>query len=83
MEKIVHVSAVRFLGGHRLHLEFDNGASGKLDFADEDWRGVFLPLRDSSYFGRVELDERLGTITWPNGADIAPETLHEMLTEAR
>jgi Protein of unknown function (DUF2442) len=82
MEKIVHVTGVRFLGGHRLHLQFDDGISGELDFADEEWSGVFAPLRDSSYFGRVELDDALGTVTWPNGADVAPETLHQMLTEA-
>jgi len=37
-------------------------------------------LADPDYFGTVELDEELGTIVWPNGADIAPETLHRLVT---
>jgi hypothetical protein len=44
------------------------------------WRqdGIFAPLNDPAYFRKVELDEELGTIVWPNGADFAPETLHRM-----
>jgi hypothetical protein len=79
--EIVHVTDLQWLGGHRLHLRFDDGASGELDFSGEDWRGVFALLEDSAYFGKVELDEELGTIVWPNGADMAPETLHHMVTE--
>lgn len=76
VEKLVHVTEVRYLGGHRLRLRFEDGASGQLDFSNEEWRGVFAPLADAEYFSRVELDEELGTIVWPNEADIAPETLH-------
>jgi Protein of unknown function (DUF2442) len=79
MEKIVHVAAVRWIGNHRLHLEFEDGEAGELDLSTERWEGVFEPLRDPDYFGRVELDEELGTIVWPNGADFAPETLHGMV----
>jgi hypothetical protein len=43
--------------------------------------GVFAPLNDPAYFGKVELDEQLGTIVWPIGADFAPETLHRMVVE--
>lgn len=81
MEKIVHVIDVRCVGAHRLRLEFEDGTSGELGFSGEEWRGVFEPLRDPDFFGRVELDEELGTVVWPNGADFAPETLHRMVVE--
>jgi hypothetical protein len=41
-----------------------------------DYRGVFEPLRDQAYFGSLKADAEAGTVVWPNGADIAPETLH-------
>jgi hypothetical protein len=81
VEKLVHATGVQYLGGHRLWLRFEDGAAGELDFSDEEWRGVFAPLADPDYFRRVELDEELGTIVWPNGADIAPETLYRLVTE--
>jgi Protein of unknown function (DUF2442)/Domain of unknown function (DUF4160) len=82
MEKLVHVTAVEPLGGHRLRLKFDDGATGELDFSGEAWGGVFAPLADSDYFDSVKLDEELGTVVWPNGADIAPETLHRWVAGA-
>jgi Protein of unknown function (DUF2442) len=74
--ELVHVSAVDVLGDHRLGLTFDDGARGEVDLSEWEWRGVFKPLRDPEYFRQVTLDEELGTIVWPNGAGIAPETLH-------
>jgi uncharacterized protein DUF2442 len=79
VEKIVHVSEVQSVGGHQLRLRFDDGSSGLVDFSGEDWVGVFAPLADPAFFARVQLDEELGTIVWPNGADIAPETLHKLV----
>jgi hypothetical protein len=81
MAEIVHVTEVEPMGGHRLRLRFEDGAEGELDLATQPRRGVFAPLDDPTYFARVELDEELGTIVWPNGADIAPETLHRWVTE--
>jgi Protein of unknown function (DUF2442) len=76
MTELVHVTAVKVVGDHRLRLAFEDGAEGEIDLSSWRWRGVFEPLEDPEYFGQVSLDEELGTIVWPNGADIAPETLH-------
>ncbi len=70
------------LGDHRLRLRFEDGAEGELGFSNRAWRGVFAPLADPEFFGRVEVDHELGTIVWPNGADMAPETLHGWVTGA-
>jgi hypothetical protein len=81
MGKLVHVAEVEPLGEYRLRLRFDDGAAGELDFSGESWAGVFVPLSDPGYFATVQLDPELGTIVWPNGADIAPETLRRLLIE--
>lgn len=83
MSEIVHVIDAEPLGSHRLLLRFEDGAEGELDFSTESWQGVFAPLEDPAYFARVEVDQELGTIVWPNGADFAPESLHRWVTEQR
>jgi len=73
------VCSVTSLGDYRLHLEFDDGAGGKLDFAAEvsSWKGVLTSLRDPAFFAQVAVDDETGTIVWPNGVDFAPEALHD------
>jgi hypothetical protein len=80
LHRIVEVEVV---GEHRLRLAFEDGVRGEIDASNWDWSGVFEQLRDPVYFARVELDEELGTISWPNGADVAPETLHLWIASGR
>jgi hypothetical protein len=42
-----------------------------------EWKGVFEPLRDPTYFAKVKVDSEAATVVWPNGADLAPETLYQ------
>ncbi|MGH2992962.1 MAG: DUF2442 domain-containing protein [Solirubrobacterales bacterium] len=81
MTEIIHPTEVRVVGDHRLWLRFEDGAAGEIDFAGRSWRGIFSPLSDPEFFRRVELDPEVRTIVWPNGADIAPETLHSWVID--
>jgi len=37
----------------------------------------FRAARDAAYFARVEVDPEAGTITWPDGLDMAAEPLYD------
>lgn len=71
------VVGVAILRDHVLRLLFDDGTVGDVDFTAEEWNGVLEPLGDPDYFAHVRVDPEAGTITWPNGVDMAPEPLYE------
>ena len=62
----------RAVGGHRVYLRFEDGVEGEIDVADLiEFTGVFAVLRDTEEFGKLSVNEEVGTICWPNGADLA------------
>ncbi len=74
---IVNVVAVDVLEPYRLRLTFDDGLVRDADLAEcWTWGPAFEPLRDFDVFKLVRVDEELGTIMWPNGADLDPNVLH-------
>ena len=68
------------LGEYRLHLCFEDGVEGVVDLGSTlSFRGVFAPLQEPGYFAQVRVDPDLGTVTWPNGADMDPDVLYGRL----
>ena len=77
------IVAVQPLEGYRLRLRFEDGAEGELDMAEMlSFEGVFAPLRERAAFAAVRVDPELGTIVWPNGADVDPCVLYSKITGA-
>ena len=76
---IPRVIEVKPLDGHRLWIRFHDGTTGTIDITAELWGPMFEPLKDQELFRRLELNADLDTIVWPNGADFAPEFLHQRL----
>ncbi len=68
-------------GGTRLHLRFEDGVEGEVDLASlVELTGVFAPLRDPGELARVSVHPDLGTVCWPNGADLDPDVLYAAVT---
>jgi len=73
----------RPLEGYRIYLRFEDGARGVVDLLKTiRLEGVFAPLRERSYFEQVRVHPEMGTICWPNGADLDPDVLHAAITGA-
>lgn len=77
---MIDIIAASPLPNRQLNLTFENGLQAKigLDQVVKSYTGVFAPLMDDGYFKLVKVDAELGTIIWPNGADICPDTLYSV-----
>ena len=72
------IIAVQPLEGYGLLLTFEGGEQREIDISElVALDGVFEPLRDPAYFRQVTVNSDVGTIVWPNGADLCPDVLYE------
>jgi hypothetical protein len=75
---MIRVKTVEALDGFRVKLGFTDGSMKTVDLEPYLRGPVFEPLRkDQRVFALVRVDEELGTIVWPNGADIDPDVLYQ------
>jgi hypothetical protein len=77
MESLVRLLDARHVRDYVVWLRFSDGLAGEVDLGGELEGPVFEPLRDPTVFRKLRLHPELHTIVWPNGADFAPEFLHE------
>jgi Protein of unknown function (DUF2442) len=71
---IAHAAVVRH---GVLKLTFADGLSGEVDVIDRMRGPVFEAARSEHGFVKVSVDPETGTVVWPGGADLAPDTLYQ------
>lgn len=76
---MLEVTKAKYLHDYRIQLEFNDGCAGVVDLRDDLWGKAFAPLKDIEVFKNFKLE--IDTIAWPNGADFAPEFLHDKLKQ--
>jgi hypothetical protein len=79
MPRIVKVAA---RANHVLELTFDDGVQGDVSLADRLFGPVFEPLKDPAFFAQVTVD-RFGAVSWPNGADLAPDAMYRKIVGSK
>jgi hypothetical protein len=73
---MVRIRSVRPLNGMVVEIGLTDGSIRVVDLSPYLRGPVFDPiLRDPALFRAVRVDPSLGTIVWPNGADLDPEVL--------
>ena len=78
MTHAIHrVTRFEIVGPHILNVAFDDATEQRIDFRPVLKGVLFGPLQDLAFFNAVALDTEAGTLTWPNGADFDPATLHD------
>ncbi len=71
----------KYIDGYTLELLFENGKRTTYDFSGYvNKGGVFHRFSDPAYFKRFYINKELGVLCWPDGVDIAPETLYHEAT---
>jgi hypothetical protein len=76
---IPRLTEAHYVRDYVIRLKFQDGAEGEVDLEPQLYGEVFEPLKALGYFRRFRVDPELHTVTWPNGADFAPEFLRERI----
>ena len=76
---ILHVKQAKYLHDYVIWIKFNDGIEGEIDLENELTGEIFGPLKDKKLFKSFKVDSLLETIVWENGADLAPEFLHDNL----
>jgi len=69
------VTKAKYVKDYLIEVKFNDGTKKTIDFKAWLDGPIFEPLRNKEYFKKFFIDGP--TLAWPNGADIAPETLYE------
>jgi hypothetical protein len=71
------ITAVTVVEHGVLRIKFADGLCAELDVLDRMRGPVFAEASTREGFAKVAVDHETGTVLWPRGAALAPDTLYE------
>lgn len=71
------ITEATVVGHGILRLTFADGTTGEVEVLERMRGPVFAEARTREGFAAVSVDGETGTVVWPGGADLAPDTLYE------
>ena len=77
---MIRVTEARHVSDYVVWLRFNDGVEGEADLSQELSGPIFVPLKNPDFFSSFAVHPELHTLVWPNGADFAPEFLHEQVS---
>ena len=75
MSYLPEINRAKRVKGFIVAMRFNDGTEKHIDISQWFKGPVFKPLKDPKFFAKFFIEG--GTLAWPNGVDIAPETLYE------
>lgn len=78
------LAALSILPDYRLAVTFHDGTTGVVDLSavtSGSELGIYEPIKDPQYFAQARIE--LGTVTWPNGADLYPAWMRDQVRQSR
>lgn len=79
--KPIWIIEARYEEEFQIIIKFNDGTEGIVDLKDKLKGAIFEPLKKEEYFKNFKLNT--WTIEWPNGADFAPEFLHNLVQKTQ
>ena len=77
VDTLVDVIGFHIVAEYTLQIEFGDNSKRIINFEPILLGPLFGPLRNLTLFNQVELNQDIGTLIWPTGADIDPNVLHD------
>ncbi len=74
------ISKIQYKEAYIYQIRFADNLEGTINFKPFLWGEAFEVLKDQTIFKKAFIDDITGTITWPNGVDIAPETIYAKIS---
>ncbi len=77
LHPIYRVTSFEILEPYTLRVRFDDATEQTINFRPVLAGELLGPLKNLFLFSQVRVDPEVYTLTWPNGADFDPATLHD------